>query len=316
MTLAKYQGRGCSYSVTGRCADRRMGLIPSTKVFEAVRFSLARAVHMYALEVHLVMVMGNHIHLEVTDRHGNLSKMMCLFKSLVARALNCARGSWEYFWGPTRKSTMLVTTYADAVARFAYDLVNPVAAGMVSTCEAWPGWSTKPADLLTIADGGLTVVVDKPDFFFRKEKDGGQIPDQLTLTFTPHPLAGDDPKKFAEDVIAEVNTLVARAHREAKRKRRRFKGAARVRRMKWHFRAASKAKRRSLIPAFVAKDMVRRLALMRGYADWLKAYTKARLRWLKTGRAAFPAGTNAMRGLPGVTVRAGPVLWIATLTPG
>jgi REP element-mobilizing transposase RayT len=292
-----------------------MALVPGPEVNAALGFAITRAATMYGITVHVVAALSNHVHVELTDPRGKLSDFMALFKSLVTRSLNSAREGcegpkWEYFWAPTRKSAMLVTTYEDGVARLAYVLANPVSAGLVRSCEEWPGLSTKPADLRAIAKGGLTLSFDKPDFFYRKEKDGGKIPDRLFLKLAPHPLGARDPEKFAEDVIAATEKLVVEARREAARKKRRFKGAEAVMQTKRDSVPRTPAKQGQLIPTFCAKDKARRLALIAGHRDWLKAYHAALTTWRKRGRAVVPAGTNAMRGMPGVTVRDGPVLWM------
>ncbi len=309
MRNPKYIHPGNHYSLAARCCDRKFKLVPSDDVNQVVGFCLAHAARKYAVAVHAWVVMSDHIHLEVTDPRGWLPKFLGLFKSLVARALNCRRGAWEVFWAPPPKAHMLVTTYEDAVHRMGYVLVQAVAAGLVDSPEKWPGVGSLPEHLGATLEAAKTWVFHKPDFFFRPEKRGGKVPDQVSLTLTPHPLAGDQPEQFLADVLAEVDRLIRDARQEARRRKRRFKGARRVLRHRWWDTPKTTADRRRLVPRFCAKNVERRVAIARGYVSWRSAHAAAMDTWRKTGRATFPAGTYAMRGLPGVTVRDGPVLW-------
>jgi hypothetical protein len=88
-------------------------------------------------------VLSNHVHLVVTDRQSRLPTFSRFLGGLVARAVNAWLGRWESFWAPGSCSAVKLVSPGDIVAKTAYVLANPVAAGLVrSGCE-WPGvWSS------------------------------------------------------------------------------------------------------------------------------------------------------------------------------
>lgn len=297
---------GASYRLTARCFDRRFYLVPSEAVDATVGFVLAYCAQKYAVQIHAWVVMSNHVHLDITDPHAKAHKFIGLFKSLVARALNCKRGRWEYFWAPPPSALVRVVSKEDAIKGLAYTLVNPVAAGLVWSPDEWPGRGSLPGHLGATKDDCLTDTFDKPDFFFRTEKDRGKLPDRITLTLTPHPMGADDPEGFVNELEKATDQLRENARRKMTGKKRRPMGADNVRAQKYWRNPGTRSRRRRLIPTFAAKSTSLRVQLARQQLAFDAEYDSALLTWLRRGKAVFPFGTCKMKGYPGVTVRGAP----------
>ena len=86
----------------------------------------------------------------------------------------------------------------------------------------------------------------------------------------------------------------------------RFAGAAAVTRKRWWQSPSTCAPRRQLKPRVAEPDPSVRVALLMDYERFVAEHAASRRRWFEKGRAIFPPGTCAMRGLPGVHIREGP----------
>jgi REP element-mobilizing transposase RayT len=120
-------------------------LRPSRLTNEVVLYVLAVAAQRFGVLVHACCVLSNHVHLVVTDAEGRLPEFMQYLDSLVARALNAALGRFEAFWSADGSySAVEPLAPGDIVAKVAYALANPVAAGLVARGSEWPGLRTSP----------------------------------------------------------------------------------------------------------------------------------------------------------------------------
>ena len=121
-----------TYLVTRRCSERRFFLRPSRVTSEIFLYVLAVAARRHGVLVHAFCVLSNHCHLVVTDRNGHLPAFMQYLDSLVARAVNASLGRFEGFWATDGSySAVEPLDRTDVVAKTAYVLANPVAAGLV-----------------------------------------------------------------------------------------------------------------------------------------------------------------------------------------
>ena len=135
------------------------------------------------LVVHAFCLMGNHIHLVLEDRRGQLSQAMSLVKSMYARYFNATRPGGRRkgaLWAERFSAEVIDSRrYYDAAA--AYVLLNPmrVRMAMVGSPEIYP-WSSCA---MTVGEG-----VTPAAYFARMvEKEGGidQILDSMPKARNP-----------------------------------------------------------------------------------------------------------------------------------
>src|SRR5512138_850978 len=133
---------GATVLVSRRCFQRLFLLVPSDMVNAIVAYVLGVAARRYGVQIHAFCVLSNHLHIVLTDVYGRLPAFAQYFHSLVGRAINASRGREEDFWAPNTYSAVTLISPADVVAKTAYVLANPVAAGLVRSGREWPGlWS-------------------------------------------------------------------------------------------------------------------------------------------------------------------------------
>ena len=94
MTAPRQSLPGTTYLVTRRCEGRRFLLRPSALVNAVIEYVLAAKAQEYGILLHAFCVLSNHLHLVLTDPHGNLPPFMRDVGSTVAKALSAAHGKW------------------------------------------------------------------------------------------------------------------------------------------------------------------------------------------------------------------------------
>ena len=180
MTAPRQVLPGTTSLITRRCSERRFFLRPSQATNEIFLYVLAVAARRYNVEVHAFCVLSNHYHLVVTDRDACLPAFEQYLDSLVARATNCSLGRFEGFWAAaTSYSAVSQGDPEDVVAKTAYTLANPVAAGLVRSGAEWPGLWSSPGQL-----GTAKLRVARPKVFFRED---GYMPATAELELTTPP---------------------------------------------------------------------------------------------------------------------------------
>jgi putative transposase len=225
----------------------------------------------------------------VSDPQARLPAFHQFLDGLVARAMNALFGRWEAFWAPNSFSAVALVSPDDVVAKAAYVLANPVAAGLVRSGRLWPGLWSAPEWI-----GGEALEVRRPKHFFDPK---GSLPDKVSLQLeTPPGFASAD--DFRNQLSAAFADLEARAVREA---RAEFLGVARVLAQKPTARPAPGEPRRGLSPRVAARDKWKRIEALGRLVEFLRSYRSA---WAsrKAGRAdaTFPCGTYLLRVAHGV----------------
>jgi putative transposase len=293
MTAPRQILPGETYLVTRRCSERRAFLTPSAATNEIFLYVLAVAAERYGVLVHAFCVMSNHYHLLVTDPHAVLPAFMQYVDSLVARATNASLGRWEGFWS-SEASYSAVThgSTADVVAKAAYVLANPVAAGLVAHGRDWPGLRTAPEQL-----GTATLRAGRSKTFFSPD---GDMPESAELVLAVPPGFASA-REFQERVEAAALALEAEKRRERTSQRRGFLGRARVLAQDPLAAPASFAPRRGLSPRVAARDPWERMEALARLMEFRRAYRHA-LAQLRAGLrdVVFPAGTYLLRIAHGV----------------
>jgi REP element-mobilizing transposase RayT len=283
---------GATYLVTRRCTQRQFLLRPAKLTRRIFLYVLAVAAHRYNIQVHAFCVLSNHSHLVVTDPDARLPQFMQYLNSLVARATNAFLGRWESLWAPSTYSAVALVSPEDVVAKTAYVLANPVAAGLVRTGRDWPGpWSAP--ELI----GGATILAYRPAHFFSPT---GTMPERAELALTVPP-GFDSAEEFRNQLAGALTVEEEGAHHAVASAGRRFLGVARVLAQHPFARPAGGEPRRKLNPRVAARDKWKRAEAISRLAAFIARYRAALAEW-RAGDvgAVFPAGTYLMRVAHGV----------------
>jgi len=284
---------GNTYLVTRRCSERRFFLKPSRRTNEIFLYVLAVAARRHCVLVHAFCVLSNHCHLIVTDLDGRLPAFMQYLDSLVARAVNASLGRFEGFWATDGSySAVEPLDPADIVAKTAYVLANPVAAGLVRRSAEWPGLWTAPEQI-----GVAKLTARRPKVFFDPKS---YMPEARTLELTVPPGFASA-EEFRTLVSDALRGLEAQHQREAASEGRRFLGAARVLAQNAFARPPAGEPRFELKPRIAARDKWRRIEGLLRLKSFLREYRQS---WIdrRSGRpnVQFPAGTYLLRIMHGV----------------
>jgi REP element-mobilizing transposase RayT len=279
--------------VTRRCSERRFFLRPSSGTNEIFLYVLALAAQRYRVLVHALCVLSNHAHLVVTDVEGRLPAFMQYLDSLVARAVNASLGRFESFWAAAGSySAIEPLDPSDVLAKIAYVLANPVAAGLVKRGAEWPGLWSAPEQI-----GTTTLTVRKPKGFFDPK---GYLPESVDLELTVPPCFASA-EVFRAQLAAAVRDLEEKHQRELASRGRRFLGTARVLAQSPFARPAPGEPRFALSPRIAARDKWKRIEGLFRMKRFEEQYRESRARWCSGMRAVvFPAGTYLMRIMYGV----------------
>jgi REP element-mobilizing transposase RayT len=284
---------GTSYLVTRRCSERRFFLRPSQLTNEIFLYVLAVAAQRYHVLVHALCVLSNHAHLVVTDVDGRLPAFMQYLDSLVARAVNASLGRFEGFWASDGSySAVEPIDPSDVLAKTAYVLANPVAAGLVRRGAEWPGLWTAPEQI-----GTAKLTARRPKAFFDPK---GYLPETVSLELSVPPgFASADAFRFA--LSAALRELEEKHQQEFAAQGRRFLSAARVLAQSPFSRPAPGEPRFGVKPRIAARDKWRRIEGLLRLKSFAHAYRQSQRTWRAGDReVVFPAGTYLLRILHGV----------------
>ena len=284
---------GTSYFITRRCSERRFFLRPSQLTNEIFLYVLALAAQRYGILVHAACVLSNHAHLVLTDRDGRLPAFMQYLDSLVARAVNASLGRFESLWASDGSySAVEPLDPSDIVAKAAYVLANPVAAGLVQRGAEWPGLWTAPERI-----GTTKLTARKPKAFFDPK---GYLPETVELELSV-PLVFASGDEFRSALSAALHELEERHRQELRSLGRRFLGAARVLAQSPFSRPAPGEPRFGVKPRIAARDKWKRIEGLLRLKSFVQAYRQSQSRWRSGNRVVvFPAGTYLLRLMHGV----------------
>jgi REP element-mobilizing transposase RayT len=273
--------------VTRRCSERRPFLVPSRLLNDLFLYILAVAAQRHDIQLHAFCVLSNHFHLVLTDPHARLPAFMQYLDSLVARSVNELRGRCEVFWAKSSSySAVTPIDPGDVLAKCAYVLANPVAAGLVRTGAKWPGLRSTP-ELID----GESLRAHRPTIFF---SDSGSMPQSAELAVvSPHFASGDD---FRAALSKAVDELEAHRRGEIESSGRGFLGIARVLSQDPLTPPVAQAPRFRLNPRIAARDRWTRIEGISRMKRFVEAYRLALEAWCAGVRdVVFPAGTYLLR---------------------
>jgi REP element-mobilizing transposase RayT len=287
MTAPRQVLPNTSYLVTRRCSERRFLLRPSEATNRTLLYLLAVASKRFGIRLHAYCVLSNHFHLVLTDPRGTLPAFSQYLDSLVGRALNASLGRWESFWAPNSYSAVALQTPADVIAKTAYVLANPVAAGLVRRAREWPGLWSAPEQI-----GGDWVIVERPNGFFRPD---GPMPRSAALRLV-RPPGFESTEEFSGQVDEALAALESQAAAAMAEGNRRFLGADWVLAQKPTGRPAAGELRRGLRPRVASRDKWKRIEALARLAQFARDYRAALAAWRRGVRdVLFPPGTYQLR---------------------
>ena len=130
---------GDIHSIVIRCVDSQFLFAPDPRIRAIIGYWLADALEKFpGIIFYCFTQLSNHLHLDLKDTHGELSRFMQYFASRIARDINCLL---------VREGPLLARRYAatpiidDAALeeRIIYTLLNPVKAQLCARHSEWAG---------------------------------------------------------------------------------------------------------------------------------------------------------------------------------
>ncbi len=288
---------GQFYLLTRSCTQRQFLLRPDDVTNNAFVYCLAEAAQRFEIDILLTTAMSNHHHTVLYDRHGRCPQFVEHFHKMLARCMNARWGRWENLWAAEEACITRLLDHSAVLDKLVYTAANPVKHLLVERATQWPG-TNGYVHLLH----RKPLRARRPHHFFRE---GGLMPEHVTLTFTIPPELGD-----ADQWIAELQRRVDQVECERKEHRActgaKLVGRRRVLEQSWRSSPSTIEPRRNLRPRFAGRVAIRTQALL-AYREFLAIYRDARVAWQRGAAVVFPPGTYWLARFAPVAVEPVPV---------
>jgi REP element-mobilizing transposase RayT len=228
-----------TFEVTTRTLQGRLLLKPSAELNEIILGILGRALELYPVLLHLVVVASNHIHLIVTaESVKQLSDFMQYFNSNIAREAGRLHRWREKFWG-RRYTSISIEDDDKLIERAAYLLSHGCKEGLVLRPQDWPGVNCVEA--LTRGKTLSGVWYDRTKEYeaeqARQEWSSADFATKYTVPLSPLPCFADlDDGHQRARYRAMVQDIVLQTRERFVRAGRRVMGAKRVKAQAPHHR--------------------------------------------------------------------------------
>ncbi len=309
MSLPRHFVKGATYLITRRCTQRQFLLRPSKRVNEILRFCLATAAESFGIRLHAFVFMSDHYHLVATDVDGHLLAFVHWLNTHISKCLNAHHRRAENLFDNRQTHVIPIATAGDVLEKIVYVLANPVAAGLVSHGERWPGLRS------AVEDFGRTIRARKPRTFFRRR---GAVEDKAKVEQeVPPGFEHLTPRAFRRRLEEAVEAREAELRAKVRRAGRSFLGVKGVRATSPFDSPRTPAERGGRVPRLVCKDPELRQTLLERLKAFVLSYREALEEYCSgVQEVTFPAGTYWMRvhfgvscerSTPGWRVRAGSV---------
>ena len=295
MTLPRQIIPGSFYMVTRRCTQRQFLLRPDEETNNVFLYCLAEAAARYGIDVILPVVLSNHHHTCVYDRHGTIAQFAQYLHRLVAITMNDLRGRNENLWNSGQPSYLRLENPEDVIDKIVYAATNPVNAHLVERVHQWPGVNGLSALL-----NGRPLTATRPRHFF---SEAGSMPDEVTLELVIPPELGD--AEVIRGILRERVDAIEEEHRAARAQTgARVVGRRAILAQSWRACAVTPEARGGLNPRIGARKTWSRVEALRRSREFLAAYRDAWERWRVGLPAIFPFGTYWLQRFANVTVAA------------
>ena len=277
---------GKTYLISRRCTQRQFLLTPSAIINQILIYLIAVAANRKGVLVHAVCVMGNHLHLVVTDSHGEISEFCRWLFEFVAKCVNAYLGRWESVFAPGSYSRVELLDDNAVLNKIVYTLCNPVQAGLVNKGKNWPGVRLGPWQQRK----HKTAL--RPNFF----RPDGPLPPKATISLFKPPAFSH---LTEQEYLQMVNQAVSEREEQVRLNRisegKSFLGVAAVQSQSPQATPWTKEERWFLNPRIASHDKWRRIQALQQDREWLERYRDA-LTAYRQGNSTvlFPVGTYWM----------------------
>ena len=294
--------------ITRRCHDRRFFLTPcgdprkghtAEETANFYGFIVARAVKNYGVSFHGAIQMGDHHHINITDRLGNRPNFKNSVHSNLAKGLNARFGRFDSVWSGGGSCDTVTPSDDGTLEDLAYTDCNAQCAGLVKWARLWPGFSTYGWRF------GETRTFTRPGWFC--DPDNPDNTDTIELTRTRpdiFPELTDD--ELSDKLFKRCAEIEQKVQAEMKAENRRFVGLRKLAKTKWWKRAKSPEKRFTTVPTVASSQADKRQKELRKNEDWRRKYAGQRDEYRAGRPAKFPAGSYFLTTIYGASVETKP----------
>lgn len=258
-------------------------------------YSVARSRRLYGFAFHGACQMGNHHHLNVTDRLANRPYFKNSIHSVLARGFNARFARFDSFWSGGGSCDTVTPSDEQTLKDLAYGDINPVAAGLVKWGDMWPGFTSYNWRF------GETRTFVRPDWFF--DPSNPDNPETVTLTrVRPNifPELSDD--ELSDRLADECRKLEVKVQMEMKEQNRRFVGLKKLAKTKWWRRAKAPEQRFKTVPTVASSQAELRTAELARNKVFEEEYGEAREKFIRNEPVEFPFGSFMLPQIYGVPV--------------
>ena len=294
MTTPRQVLPGATVMISRRIARRQLLITPSALINQIFLYCIAVAAKRTNMVLHAVVVLGNHLHIILTDpdaRHPEFSRWLFEF---TAKCVNASRGRWENLWSTEEPSVVNLERPEDFIDKLLYTIANPVAAALVNKSAEYPGVVSQPKDYLE-----EPVEIARPEVFFRAN---GPTPAKVRLQLVPPPGFEDlGVGGFVQMLQDELDLREADIRLQHRLAGRPVLGPKAVLEQNPFAYPHSCEPRRNLNPRIGAKNKWRRIEAIHRLKTFIRDHAEALAKYVAGERETpFPFGTYKARVLLGV----------------
>lgn len=299
-TTIRCQGRRFYLTPYGRPRDGMTDEERASELRNFIGYAIGRAQLKYGFDFHGCVVMGNHPHLDTTDRRGNRPRYKNSIHSTIARGFNARLGRFDSMFVSGGSCDTITDGDEETLRDLAYTDTNPVQAGLVKWGDLWPGFTSYGWRF------GERRRFRRPTWFF--DPDNPDNPDVVEVVrLRPgaiYPEISDD--ELSEKHMGLCREIERAKQEEMKADNRRFMGLKKLAKTKWWDAPKSYDERFTNEPMVASTDSWRRIAALQRNAAWDAHYAASRAGFERGERPVFPLGTYLLRVRYNVPVAARP----------
>ena len=274
-----------TYLITRTTRNRRLFLTPgdgTNGVNTIFRFCIAKAAAITGVVVHAAVVMGNHVHIVLTDTEAQLPRFLQWLFRHTALCVKELHRVEENLWSASKPSIVELTTEEALLEAMAYTMANPTTSWLLRRSKTYPGLRSRPEDLYSSAP---EIEAEPPSQYFRTQQ-----PASLRFSLPEPLLEARDEAGVIELLRERIGGLEDAAASQGKK----FLGLHQLSRTNPHTRPKGERKgcehgyRHPRIKAVVKGALEAALSELKRF--W-QAHREALEEFRSEGRAVFPLGT-------------------------